>query len=87
MRLAARVLQSGFHLLPLGRVEHQRNLDVGHQSRSELVHVVLAVASDEIDVHVEDVCAFAFLFLSPVQPGRPSLQRSAGRAFSLNRWH
>ena len=75
--LAAGVLQAGFHLLPLGRVEHQRDLDVRDQPRSQLVHVGFAVAADEIDVHVENVRAFAFLLLCRVRPGRPNLRRSS----------
>ena len=55
------MLQTGFHLLPFGRIEHQRDLDVRYQTRCQLVHVFLAVASDEVNVDVEDVRAFAFL--------------------------
>jgi hypothetical protein len=58
------VLQTGFHLLPLGRIEHQRDLDVRHQTRGELVHVGDAIAADVIDVDVKNVRAFALLFLA-----------------------
>src|SRR5215208_4312884 len=58
------MLESGLHLLPLGGVKHQRNLDVCHQPRGEFVHVGFTVTTDEIDVHVEYVRAFAFLLLA-----------------------
>src|SRR5262245_16177430 len=58
------MFESGFHLLPLGGVEHQRDLDVRNESRGELMHVSHAVSTYEINVEVENVCAFAFLFLA-----------------------
>ena len=56
------MLQTSFHLLPFGRIEHQGDFDVRNQPRGQLVHVVLAVAPDEINVDVKHVRAFAFLF-------------------------
>ena len=60
--LTACVLQTGFHLLPFSRIEHQRNLDVCHQPRGEFVHIFLAITPHEINIDVEHVRAFAFLF-------------------------
>ena len=58
------MLQAGFHFFPLGGVKHQRQLDVCYQPRSELMHILFAVAAHEVDVHVQDMCTLALLFLS-----------------------
>ena len=57
------MLQSCFHLLPFGGIEHQRQLDVGYETRCELMHIALAIAANEINVHVQHVSALAFLVL------------------------
>ena len=53
--LAAGHLEAGFHLLPLGGVEHQRQVDVRHQTAHQLAHVALAIAPHIVDVDVEHV--------------------------------
>ena len=55
------MFQACFHLLPLGRIKHQRNFDVRRQARRQLVHIFHAIAANEINVHIEDVRALAFL--------------------------
>ena len=71
--LTACVFEAGFHFLPFGRVEHQRNLDRRRQPRRQRVHIRNAVASDEIDVDIEDVCTFFFLRFGEIDQPVPIL--------------
>ena len=52
---AASHLEAGLHLLPLRGVQHQGEVDVGHQTAHQRVHVRLAIAADVVDVDVENV--------------------------------
>ena len=54
-------LQARLHLLPLGGIEHQGQVDVGDQTAHQLVHVPFAIATDVVDVHVEHVGVFLHL--------------------------
>ena len=53
--LAAGHLQASLHLLPLGGVEHQRQVDIRHQTTHQLAHVALTITTDVVDVHIEHV--------------------------------
>ena len=48
-------LEASFHFLPLGGVEHQRQVDVGDQTAHQLMHILLAIATDVVDVDVQNV--------------------------------
>ena len=48
-------LEPGLHLLPLGGVKHQRQVDVGDKTAHQLMHVPFTIATDVIDVDVEHV--------------------------------
>ena len=56
--LAPGHLEAGLHLLPLRGVEHQRQVDVGDQTAHQLMHVLLAIAADVVDVDIEHVGIF-----------------------------
>src|SRR5690606_33596560 len=60
--LAACVLKAGFHLLPFSGVKHQWQLDIGYETRRQLVHIALAVATYEVHINVEYMSTFPFLF-------------------------
>ena len=72
-RFAACVFEAGFHLLPLGGIEHQRDLDVGHEPFCKFVHIGNAIAADKIDVHVKNVRTFFFLRFRKVHEAVPIL--------------
>ena len=46
-------LQAGLHLLPLGGIEHQRQVHIRDQPAHQFAHVALAVAADVVDVDIE----------------------------------
>ena len=48
-------LEPGLHLLPLGGIKHQRQVDVGDKTAHQLMHVPFTIATDVIDVDVEHV--------------------------------
>ena len=48
-------LQPGLHLLPFRGVEHQRQVDVGDQTAHQVVHILLAIPADVVDVDIENV--------------------------------
>ena len=48
-------LEPGLHLLPLGGIKHQRQVDVGDETAHQLMHVPFTIATDVIDVDVEHV--------------------------------
>ena len=56
--LATSHLEAGLHLLPLRGVEHQRQVDVGDQTAHQLMHVLLAIAADVVDVDIKHVSIF-----------------------------
>ena len=58
---AASHLQTRLHLLPLGGIEHQRQVDIGHQSTNQLVHVPFAISTDVIDIDIEHMGVFLYL--------------------------
>ena len=41
--------------MPLGGVEHQRQVDVGDQTAHQLMHVLLSVTADVVDVDVKNM--------------------------------
>ena len=68
------MFEAGLHLFPLGRVEHQRDLDARRQPRRQLVHIRHAVAADKIDVDVENVRTFFLLRLGEIDQTVPILR-------------
>ena len=53
--LATGHLQAGLHLLPLRGVEHQGKVDIGDQTADQFVHVAFTIATDVVDVDVQNM--------------------------------
>ena len=54
-------LQAGLHLLPLGGIQHQRQIHVGHKALHQGFHIAHAVAAHKIHVHVQKMGIFIHL--------------------------
>ena len=67
----AHPLQTGFHHLGFGGVQHQRGAHLGGQTLGKFVHVVGTVTAHVVGAHVEHMGAFTHLVPGHLQRGVP----------------
>ena len=74
-------LQRGLDDVGLGRVDHQRRVDLGGEAAGDLLHVDRAVAAHVVDAHVEHVRAFLDLVGRHLEARSQSPSSIASRNF------
>ncbi len=63
-RPSAQTLEPGLHDFRLGRIENDRNRDLGREPTGERVHVDRAVPADVVDAQIDEMGRLAHLILS-----------------------